>query len=176
MRNNLVQRKIKSRRVSSKKVLEIKEKLGLDPNCYVFLEQDIISAMQIAFEREIMHTQYCVQNKRLDLYFPKCKLGTEINNYGHVDRNFEDEQSKQLTIEEKRGCKIIRTNPDAPDFTIYRLINQVSICIEQSTIKSAKKSLIDDLSKRLLELAFKSNHSIKTKCLKWLVKKILPTF
>ena len=176
MRNNLVQRKIKSRRVSSKKVLEIKEKLGLDPNCYVFLEQDIISAMQIAFEREIMHTQYCAQNKRLDLYFPKCKLGTEINNYGHVDRNFEDEQSKQLTIEEKRGCKIIRTNPDAPDFTIYRLINQVSICIEQSTIKSAKKSLIDDLSKRLLELAFKSNHSIKTKCLKWLVKKILPTF
>ena len=176
MRNNLVQRKIKSRRVSSKKVLEIKEKLGLDPNCYVFLEQDIISAMQIAFEREIMHTQYCVQNKRLDLYFPKCKLGTEINNYGHVNRNFEDEQSKQLTIEEKRGCKIIRTNPDAPDFTIYRLINQVSICIEQSTIKSAKKSLIDDLSKRLLELAFKSNHSIKTKCLKWLVKKILPTF
>ena len=176
MRNNLVQRKIKSRRVSSKKVLEIKAKLGLDPNCYVFLEQDIISAMQIAFEREIMHTQYCVQNRRLDLYFPKCKLGTEINNYGHVDRNFEDEQSKQLTIEEKRGCKIIRTNPDAPDFTIYRLINQVSICIEQSTIKSAKKSRIDDLSKRLLELAFKSNHSIKTKCLKWLVKKILPTF
>ena len=174
MRNDLVERKIKSRRVSSKKVLEFKEKLGLDPNCYVFLEQDI-SALQIAFEQEIMHTQYCVQNKRLDLYFPKCKLGIEINNYGHVDRNFEDEQSKQLMIEEKRGCKIIRTNPDAPDFTIYRLINQVRISIEQSTIKSAKKSLIDDLSKRLLELAFKSNHSIKTKCLKWLVKKILPT-
>ena len=127
MRNDLVERKIKSRRVSSKKVLEFKEKLGLDPNCYVFLKQDIISALQIAFEREIMHTQYCVQNKRLDLYFPKCKLGIEINNYGHVDRNFEDEQSKQLMIEEKRGCKIIRTNPDAPDFTIYRLINQVRI-------------------------------------------------
>ena len=41
--------------------------------------------------------------------------------------------------------------------------------------KSTKKSLIDDLSKRLLELEFKSNHSIKSKCLKWLVKKLLPT-
>ena len=37
-----------------------------------------------------------------------------------------------------------------------------------------KKSLIDDFSKRLLELEFKSNHSIKSKCLKWIVKKILP--
>ena len=37
--------------------------------------------------------------------------------------------------------------------------------------KSTKKSLTDDLSKRLLESEFKSNHSIKSKCLKWIVKK-----
>ena len=39
------------------------------------------------------------------------------------------------------------------------------------TEKSTKKSLIDDLSKRLQELKFTSNHSIKSKCLKWIVKK-----
>ena len=39
------------------------------------------------------------------------------------------------------------------------------------TEKSTKKSLIDDLSKRLLELKFTSNHSKKSKCLKWIVKK-----
>ena len=39
-----------------------------------------------------------------------------------------------------------------------------------------KKSLIDDLSKRLLELESKSNYSIKTKCLKWVVKNILPNY
>ena len=38
-----------------------------------------------------------------------------------------------------------------------------------------EKSLIDDLSKRRLGLEFKSNHSIKSKCLKWIVKKILRT-
>ena len=45
---------------------------------------------------------------------------------------------------------------------------------KKQTEKSTKKSLIDGLSKRLLELEFKSNHSIKSKCLKWIFKKILP--
>ena len=36
--------------------------------------------------------------------------------------------------------------------------------------------MIDRLSIRLLELEFKSNNSIKTKCLKYIVKKILPEF
>ena len=45
-----------------------------------------------------------------------------------------------------------------------------------TTKKSTKKSLIDDLSKRLLELEFKSNHSIKSKCLKRTVQKVLPDY
>ena len=41
--------------------------------------------------------------------------------------------------------------------------------------KQSEKSLIDDLSKRLLELEFKSNHPIKSKCLKWSIINILLT-
>ena len=48
-----------------------------------------------------MHTQYCVQNKRLDLYFSEYKPGVEIDEYGHADREFEYEQSRQLMIEKK---------------------------------------------------------------------------
>ena len=59
--HDLVERKSKSRRVSSKKVLELKEKLVLDPNEYSFDEQDTINALQVAFEGEIMQTQYFVQ-------------------------------------------------------------------------------------------------------------------
>ena len=59
---------------------------------------------------------------------------------------------------ESYGITIIRTNPDAADFDMNRLINQIYTQI----IKSTKKPLIDDLSKRLLELEFKSNHSIKS--------------
>ena len=127
--------------------------------------------MQVAFEGEIMHTQYCIQNKRLDCYFSKHKLGVEIDEYGNVDRDFEYEQSRQLMIEKKLGCKIIRINPDAAGFNIHRLINQICMYIKQST----KKSLNDDLSKRLLGLELNPNHSIKSKCLKRIVKNVLPT-
>ena len=41
--------------------------------------------------------------------------------------------------------------------------------------KEDKKSLIDDLSKRILKLKFKSNQSIKSRRLNWVVEKILPT-
>ena len=78
------------------------------------------------------------------------------------------------------GITIIRTNPDAANFDMNWLINQIYMHIIESTKKqtkvSTKKSLIDDLSKRLLELEFKSNHSIKSKCLKWVVKNILPNY
>ena len=171
VRNDLAQRKIRSHRLASEQFLEFKEKLELDPNEYSFDEQDIISALQVAFEGEIMHTQYFVQNRRLDFYFSEYKLGVKIDEYGQADRDFENEQSRELMIEKKLGCKIIRINPDAADFSIYRLINQISMHIKQST----KKSLIDNFSKRLLGLEFKSNHSIKSKCLKWIVKNVLPT-
>ena len=69
---------------------------------------------------------------------------------------------------ESHEITIIRTNPDASDFDMNRLINQI-----YTHIKSTKKSLIDDPSKRLLQLEFKSNHSIKSKCLKWIVKNVL---
>ena len=71
-------------------------------------------------------------------------------------------------IEQEFSCKIIRTNSDKEYFNISRLINQVRIHTEQLT----KISLIDDLSKRLLGLKFKSNHSINSKSLKWIVKKV----
>ena len=61
----------------------------------------------------------------------------------------------------------IKINPDEENFNIFREINKVNKHIKKIT----KKSLIDDLSKRLLELVFKSNHSIKSKYLKRIVKK-----
>ena len=135
--------------------------------------------MQVAFEEEIILTQHCIKKKRLDAYFLKYKLGIEVDEYNHEGRNFEYEQSRQLMIE-SHGITIIITNPDATYFDMNRLINQIYTRIIKSTKKqtkvSTKKSLIDDLSKRLLELEFKSNHSIKSKCLKWIVKNILPNY
>ena len=157
VRNDLVERKIKSCRKSSKRFLEFKKKLGLDPNLVTCDEQNIISALHVAFEEEIILTQYCIKNKRIDAYFSKYKLGIEVDEYNHEGRNFEYEQSRQFMIE-SHGITIIRTNLDDADFDMNELINQIYMQI----IKSTKKPLIDDLSKRLLELEFMSNHSIKS--------------
>ena len=61
---------------------------------------------------------------------------------------------------------------------INRLIKQAYKHIIESTKKqtkvSTRKSLTDNLLKRLLELEFKQRNAIKSKCLKWVVKNILP--
>ena len=59
MRNDLVEQKYKSCRKSSKRFLEFKKKLGFDPDVVTCDEQDIISALQVAFEGEIILTQHC---------------------------------------------------------------------------------------------------------------------
>ena len=57
---------------------------------------------------------------------------------------------------ESHGITIIKTNPDAADFDMNRIINQIYMQIIKSTKEqtkvSTKISLIDDHSKRLLEL------------------------
>ena len=65
VRNDLVERKIKSRRLASNKFLEFKKMLGLDPDKVTCDEQDIISALQIEFQGEIILTQYCIEKERL---------------------------------------------------------------------------------------------------------------
>ena len=69
----------------------------------------------------------------------------------------------------------IRINPDEKDFNIFKEINKIHTHIkkssQKSTEKSTAKSLIDDLPKSLMELELKSNYSIKSRCLKWVVKK-----
>ena len=94
VRNDLVERKIKSCRKSSKKFLQFKKKLRLDPDVVTCDEHDIISAFQVASEGEIILTKHCVKNKRIDAYFSKYKLGIEVDEYNHEGRNFEYEQSR----------------------------------------------------------------------------------
>ena len=50
--------------------------------------------MQVRFEGEIIHTQHCIENKRLDAYLPKYKIGIEIDEYDHEDRGPKYEWSR----------------------------------------------------------------------------------
>ena len=81
--------------------------------------------------QRIYDVLYCIENKRIDAYFSKYKLGIEVDEYNHEGRNSNYEKSRQLMIE-NHGITIIRTNPDAADFDMNRLINQTHMLITQS--------------------------------------------
>ena len=114
-----------------------------------------------------MQTQCSFLAYRIDLYFHKHKLAIEVDKLGHADRNLSNEIESQKALEKELDCVFIRINPDEKNFKAFKEIKKIQWHIK----KSNKKLLIDDLSKKLLDLEFKSNHSIKSKCLRWIVKK-----
>ena len=72
----------------------------------------------------------------------------------------------------------MRTNTGPKDFNIFRKINEIHIKNQKSNKKlskeSTKISLLEKTSKRLLELEFRENNSIKANCIKCIVEKIAP--
>ena len=90
----------------------------------------------------------------------------------HRDKDFEAETERQKSIEEILDCKFTRINQAKENFNVFNEIGRIKVF----TSESKEKSLIKKISNRLLNLEFKSESSIKIKCLKHVVKKILPEF
>ena len=88
--------------------------------------------------QSIYDVLYCIENKRIDAYFSKYKLGIEVDEYNHEGRNSNYEKSRQLMIENHR-ITIIRTNPDAADFAMNRLTNEIYKHITQSNEEKLKE-------------------------------------
>ena len=128
-------------------------------------EQSVLTKTMTVFAAEEIILQYNVLGYRVDAYFPKHKLGIEIDEQGH-NRDINYDIERQKAIERDLGCKFIMIDPSKKDFDVNIELGRIQKYIVKSTKKLSEKSLIDDLSKRLLGLGFKSNNAIKTKCLK----------
>ena len=122
-------------------------------------EQAVLKSIKDAFEREDMQTRYSVLGYRIDIYFPKHKIAIEVDELGHTDKNLSNEIERQKALKKELVCLFIRINPDGKNFSIFKEINKIHRHFKKSnqklSEKSTKKSLIDDLSKRLLELELK---------------------
>ena len=167
-------------RVSTPKSVEFRSKLGIHRyDIALAKEKSVLKSVLDTFEGENMQTQYNVLGYRTDLCFDKYKLAIEVDEKSHKDRNINHEIERKKELERELDCKFIRIDPDEEDFNIFKAINEIYGHIKKSikklTEESTKKSLIDELSNKLLRLEFKSNNSLKTKCLKYVVKKILLT-
>ena len=142
-------------------------------------EESVIPKIMKTFSNKKTLPQHSVLSYQIDLYFPEHKLAMAVDKRGHEDRNIDYEIKRQNSIENDLGCEFIRIDPKKKDFDIYveigKMYNRRSKSNKRLTEKATKKSFIDKIPKRPLELEFKSNHSIKSKCFKIIVNKILPS-
>ena len=142
-------------------------------------EQSQLQSLKNTFERENIQSHYKVLGYEIDLYFHEDKLTVEIDEKYHQDRDINLEIERQKALEKELSCIFVRINPDKEVFKISKAQNEIFRHVKESIKKSTEElteiSLVDELSNRLLKLEFKSNHSIKSKCFKHVVEKILPT-
>ena len=163
-------------RVATSKSIDFRSKLEFNQyDITLTKEQSVLKSVMNALEEENMQTQYSVLGYRIDLYFHDYKLTVEVDEKSHEDINIDHETKRQKALEKELSCEFIRINHDEKDFNVFKTINETHRQIKKLTEKWTKKSLIDELPNKLLRLEFKSNNSIKTKCLKYVVKKILST-
>ena len=139
-------------------------------------EKTTLDSIKNAFEGENIQTHYRVLGYEIDIYFHEYKLAAEIDDYNHEDRHIGCEMKRQKALEKELGCKFIIINLDKENFNVFKTINEIFRHIKESnkksTEESTKKSLVDELSNKLLRLEFKSDNSTISKCLKYVVKKI----
>ena len=149
---------------------KFKRHLGFKLRDVINCKEQTMLESKDAFEGEDMQTQYTVIGYRIDLYFYDYKLAIKVAELGHNDKNIDYEIQIQRAIQKELGWVFIRINLDEENFNIFTAINKIHRYIKKST----KKSLIDKISKSLLKLEFKSNHSMITKALNIVVRKVLP--
>ena len=129
--------------------------------------------------RENIQTHYRVSGYEIDIYFHDYKLAVEIDEKDLQDRHISCEIEIQKALEKELGFKSIGINPGKENFNIFKAQNEIFRHIKESNKESTKeltkKSLTDELSNKLLKLEFEKNNSIRTKYLKHVVEKILPT-
>ena len=96
-----------------------------------------------------------LQTSLVDLYFHKYKLAIEIDELGHNDRNIDYEIQRKKALEKELDCVFIRINPNAIDFNIFKEISKIHRHInkltKERTKQKTKESIIDNLSKIMLE-------------------------
>ncbi len=92
-------------------------------------EQKTIKQIRKAFIHFTTIPQYKVTPYYIDLYFPSHKIAVECDEQGHRRYALENEIKRQKYIESTLNCTFVRYNPDALDFNIGDVINQIMVLI-----------------------------------------------
>ena len=124
------------------------------------IEKTTLELLRDTFEGENIQTHYKALGYDIDFYFHDYKLAVEIDEKDHQDGDINREIESQKALEKEHGCKFIRINPDKKNFNTFRAQNKTPGHTKESTKELTKKSLIDELSNKLLRLEFEKNNFI----------------
>ena len=113
-------------------------------NVILTKEQWMLTIKMSSFVGENMRTQYYVLGYTINLYFHEKKVAMEIDENEHSDRSIDYEIKNQKVVEEKVGCKFIRTDLDKGNFDVLRAINEKFRHIKQSAKKTPINKLQQD--------------------------------
>ena len=96
---------------------EFKRKLGFNvPDIFDINQKTIAGIIKDAFEN--MQTEYYLLSYRIDFYFPKHKSAREALEFGHSNKNIENEIQRQKAIEKELDSVFIRINTDKKSFKL----------------------------------------------------------
>ena len=124
------------------KAIELAEAIGISIRMdkLISREQETISATMKMFKGVAMIDQYGIDAYRIDLYFPEYRLAIECDEFDHKDRVIGYEILREKNAESRLGCTFICYNPDANDFQICDVFNNMFrfIYIKEYYMKGSK--------------------------------------
>ena len=118
-------------RSSNPKMIKFRSDLGFNQISLILKkEQSVVIRLLKAFSTEKIKLQHNglkkrKSKKRTDMYFSGHKLVVEIVKKRHNDRNQNEENKRQIKIEEHLDYKFHRINPDVESFDIFLEINKI---------------------------------------------------
>ena len=126
-------------RFSKPETFKFRSDLGFNQiNLILKKEQSVVLPLLKAFSAEKIKQHKALENEkvRTDTYFSEHKLVVEIDEKGHIDRNQNKENERQIKIEKLLNCKFYRINPGAENFDIFVEISKI-----QNYIKSNEEKI-----------------------------------
>jgi very-short-patch-repair endonuclease len=118
----------KAAEIGNIKISYIKRYLPKETEVIGFL-YDILSPL---FE---VKQQYFVDRYFIDLYILNKKIAVECDEFDHVERDNKYESEREETIKNTLNCKIVRFNPDSPNFKLADLVSRiVRMCFEDKEL------------------------------------------
>ena len=108
----------------------------------IFFGQQVLKEMSLQLVSDFSNKIKTVVDVdgNLCLYFPRykldIKLAIECDELDHLDRDTEFEIRRQKFIENQLNCKFISYNPDAGDFYILEVVNEIFVQVKSSFKKS----------------------------------------